>query len=281
MNQPYACSSRNIPLPIKREVRQRCGFGCVVCDLPLYEYEHMEEWAVVQRHVSDEITLLCNQHHGEKTRGLLPKKEVKRANANPYNLREGVSKPYALHFSGDEATVEIGGNRFTTGNNGRPFSMLPLVIDNTPIIAFSMEGNHLFLTLQVFDSFNRLLLQIIENQLVYSIIPWDIELVARNLKLREAHREILIEIEFLPPNKISVNRGRFLLNGVELLVRNNRVLLVNNANIISGCEGRGAATGLALGEYSLGLPSIFTMGTIERYKVDRERALKFEKEYNI
>lgn len=39
-------NSRNIPLPIQREVRQRCGFGCVICGMPLYEYEHMEEWAL-------------------------------------------------------------------------------------------------------------------------------------------------------------------------------------------------------------------------------------------
>ncbi|WP_198036130.1 hypothetical protein [Salegentibacter sp. T436] len=66
-------NSRNIPLPIQREVRQRCGFGCVICGLPLYEYEHMEEWAKVKRHDAEEITLLCDRHHREKTAGLLPK----------------------------------------------------------------------------------------------------------------------------------------------------------------------------------------------------------------
>jgi len=32
---------RNIPLPIQREVRQRCGFGCVICGTLLYEYDHI------------------------------------------------------------------------------------------------------------------------------------------------------------------------------------------------------------------------------------------------
>lgn len=70
----------------------------MICGMPLYEYEHMEEWAQVQRHVADEITLLCDQHHREKTGGLLPKQVVREANNNPYNLREGVSKPYALYW---------------------------------------------------------------------------------------------------------------------------------------------------------------------------------------
>ncbi len=34
-----------IPLPIQREVRQRCGFGCVICGLPLYDYDHIIGWA--------------------------------------------------------------------------------------------------------------------------------------------------------------------------------------------------------------------------------------------
>ncbi|MEB6138331.1 hypothetical protein, partial [Klebsiella pneumoniae] len=76
--------------------------------MPLYEYEHMEEWALVHRHVAEEITLLCNQHHREKTNGLLPKERVREANANPFNLRNGVSKPYDLHFSGVNAEVVIG-----------------------------------------------------------------------------------------------------------------------------------------------------------------------------
>ena len=62
-----------IPSGIQREVRQRCGFGCVICGMPLYEYEHMKEWAIVREHVADDITLLCDQHHREKTSGLLPK----------------------------------------------------------------------------------------------------------------------------------------------------------------------------------------------------------------
>ena len=74
-----------IPQELKREIRQRCGFGCVICGMPLYEYEHMLEWAEVQRHVAGEITLLCRQHHGEKTNGLLPKEVVVASNQNPYN----------------------------------------------------------------------------------------------------------------------------------------------------------------------------------------------------
>jgi hypothetical protein len=96
-------SSRDIPLPMQREVRQRCGFGCVFCGLPLYEYDHVSEWATARQHVAENITLLCDRHHREKTNGLLPVEAVRDASQNPYNLREGVSKPYDLHYNGDSA----------------------------------------------------------------------------------------------------------------------------------------------------------------------------------
>src|SRR4030042_2333444 len=93
MTEQSSPSSRNIPLPIQREVRRRCGFGCVICGMPLYEFEHMLGWAKVPRPVTEEITLMCDQHHRERTAGLLPIEAVSEANANPYNLRGEYQNP--------------------------------------------------------------------------------------------------------------------------------------------------------------------------------------------
>ncbi len=76
------CNSRNIPLPIQREVRQRCGFGCVICGFPLYEYDHLKGWPNVQEHIASDITLLCDKHHREATSGLLPREKVIEAKEN-------------------------------------------------------------------------------------------------------------------------------------------------------------------------------------------------------
>lgn len=76
-------AERKIPLPIQREVRQRCGFGCVICGVPSYEYHHMKGWATVKEHVAEDITLLCDGHHREVTSGLLPEEKVSEANARP------------------------------------------------------------------------------------------------------------------------------------------------------------------------------------------------------
>ncbi|WP_259395465.1 cell division protein [Shewanella sp. SR44-4] len=272
------CNSRNIPLPIQREVRQRCGFGCVICGMPLYEYEHMAEWAKVKRHQADEITLLCDQHHREKTGGLLPKEIVSQANLNPYNLREGVSKPYNLHFSGKEAKVEIGGNSFTCFDKGYGTAMVPISVDGTPLIGIILADGHLLLNIVIFDEFNQPILHIKNNQLYYSTSTWDIQLVGTTLTVREAHRKILLEIEFQPPSNIVISRGRFLKNGVEILVRPTNILITNNSTLLSGCHANNCYGGLIVGYHENPIGGFMALGGVPRYLGNRKEALKFEKE---
>jgi 5-methylcytosine-specific restriction endonuclease McrA len=62
--------NRAIPSGIKREVRQRCGFGCVVCGLGIVQYEHVEpEFSDAVKHEADKIVLLCPQCHSKVTTG--------------------------------------------------------------------------------------------------------------------------------------------------------------------------------------------------------------------
>lgn len=281
MTADTACNSRNIPLPIQREVRQRCGFGCVVCGMPLYEYEHMEEWAEVKRHVAEEITLLCDQHHREKTAKLLPKEVVREANENPFNLREGVSKPYNLHFSGKKAEISIGSNVFTCEDHGYGTAMFPISVDGTPLLAFILGDGHLLLNLDIFNEFNKPILHIKNNQLYYSAIPWDIQLIGTTLTVREAHKKILVEIEFLPPNKVIINRGRFLRNGVEILVRPENILITNNAMVLSGCHAHNCLGGLILGPHEKPMGGFMAIDSIPRYLGDRKEALRFERECQL
>lgn len=278
MSEVEQCNSRNIPLPIQREVRQRCGFGCVICGLPLYEYEHMEEWAVVKRHVADEITLLCDQHHREKTGGLLPVEVVKAANKAPFNLKDGNSKPYNLHFAGTEATIEIGNNSFTCKDNGYGTAMVPVSVDGTPLIGLILADGHLLLNLVVFDEYNAPVLHIKNNQLIYSTSPWDIQLVGKKLTIREAHKKILFEIEFFPPNRVVINRGRLLRNGVEILIRPSNILVTNNSTLLSDCHAHNCYGGLIIGYHDKPVGGFMALQSVPRYLGDRTEALRFEKE---
>lgn len=234
-----------------------------MCGMPLYEYEHMLEWAVVKRHVAEEITLLCDQHHREKTNGLLPPEVVKAADKDPYNLREGASKPYDLHYSGDTCTTEIGSNVFTTRDEGYGTQIVPVYIDGIPILGFVLTDGHLLLNLNLHDEYNEVVMRIVNNRLTYSTTPWDIALVGKTLRIREGFGRFLIEITFETPGKVVVKRGRFLLNGVEMVVSPTHVSIQGTYSV-SGGKADNARYGFAVGTYQP-RGAAFAMPEVSRY----------------
>lgn len=279
MENAVAEGRPSISLPHQREIRQRCGFGCVVCGLPLYTYEHMEGWARVKRHVPEEITLLCDTHQHERTNGLLPIESVRQANANPINLQQGVSKPYALHFSGSSAEVELGGNWMTAPADGDAFQMVPIIIDRMPLVMFTRQDNHLLLTLRLFDECNHPVMEIFENQLIYSTTPWDITLIGKTLTIRQGKGDFLLEIQFMPPGKIAINRGRFLLNGAEILLRKHQIISPNAGFLCQGTRMINTHIGFCLGSPHLEGHCIFRCDNVPRYGVDRKAALAADEKF--
>ncbi|HEC2576556.1 TPA: hypothetical protein R2K49_004513 [Raoultella ornithinolytica] len=264
-NKEEKLTSRNIPLPMKREIRQRCGFGCVVCGLPLYEYEHMEEWATVKRHVESEITLLCDQHHKEKTSGLLPKEAVLLANKNPHNLKKGVSKPYNLHFYGDSMCIDVGTNVFITKVDKKEnYSVsTPIMIDGIPIITFVIEDGHILLNITLFDKKNNVCFAILNNQLIYNTFLWDIQLIGTKITIREKLGSIFFEINFMPPNRIEITRGKILCNGINMEISNKSVI-INQHTVYSNNIYRDCHIGLGIGSRSHNRGPCSIVSQIER-----------------
>jgi hypothetical protein len=258
--------SRDIPAPIAREIRQRCGFGCVICGLPLYEYEHLLGFTNAGSHIADEITLLCDLHHREKTAGLLPLSKVEEANKNPYNLKAGVKTPNNLHYCGNECEFIVGNNSFSMIADSDGTVVVPISVDDTQLLGFTLEKGHFLLNLSVFDEYNRQVLEIKDNQLFYSLIPWDIELVGRNLIVRAAEREILLDVTFETPNRVEIRRGRFLRNGVEVLVKPNGIEVVNNGMKYSGSTARNRSGGILIGPHTRPINSLIAMPEVSRYK---------------
>ena len=141
-----------------------------------------------------------------------------------------------------------------------------------------MADGHLLLNLNLFDEFNNLVLQIKNNQLWYSVSPWDIQLIGRNLTIREASRKILIDLTFEVPNKILVNRGRFLLNGVEIIIRPGQLLVTNNATLLSGCTFHRVPYGLVIGRLPVEVGCCFRLENVSRYLGDNSEALRWARE---
>lgn len=212
---------------VQRDVRQRCGFGCVICGMPLYEYHHIDEDPT--NNVASNITLLCDLHHKEATNRLLTREQIANANLEPYNQTHGVSSPYGLHFQGEEFECVIGGNSFSSRrrDNERSTCAIAISVDDIDIVWFRIDSSgNLFLTATIFDENNRPLLIIRENTLMFRTVAWDIEFKGRKLIIREAARKILFEMELRPPREVVIERARLLCNGIEIRVQPSRCQLV-------------------------------------------------------
>lgn len=79
--------TRNIRQSLKKLVRRKCGYGCVICGQIPVHYDHCRTpFAEAREHDPDDIYLLCHHHHGMKTNGQIGPSEVEAAAKH----REGV-----------------------------------------------------------------------------------------------------------------------------------------------------------------------------------------------
>ena len=102
------------------------------------------------------------------------------------------------------------------------------------------------------------MLQIVRNSLIFRTDSWDIDFRGSTLTVREAARKIFFEIDFQPPNRVVVERARFLCNGIELLVRKTHVFVPNSGALMSGNTSIGCDIGLQLGRSGRGLIGGYT-----------------------
>lgn len=274
-------SRPSIPRPVKRAVRQRCGFGCVVCGLPIYEYEHVLGWANVRRHREDEIVLLCPLHHAERTKGLLTNETFNVASESPFNLRGGVTAPYALQFSGKEYLFDVGTIRFSGSLDSDGTFVQPVRIDGTSILGVRLEDSHFLLNLYVASESGQIVLAIIDNELIFSSWVWDAEFVGRRIIVREGHGKILIDLEFNSPGGLRIRRGRLLWNGIELMITERWSAVLNNRALLSDISVVGCTAGLVLGSERLQMGAAFRMEGIQRRGWNRAEAVRWVKEAAI
>jgi trigger factor len=252
--EKYSATSRpSIPSKIAREVRQRCGFGCVVCGLPLYEYEHMNEWVRVKEHVAADMTLLCDRHHREKTGGLLGIDRLRQYNASPHN-KKSESSPFLFHAQPSTITILFGNNiaKFDQSSQG-PFIILS--ISAKPVLWFNLEDGNLLLNLTLYNRKDEAILKIRDNELIYSTEQWDITLIGKTLTIHAAARKIILVLTVSPnENLIAIERAQLRYGGYEVYFdQKNGMDMPNSFNGVRNCIIEGAGHIFNYGGIALGV----------------------------
>lgn len=235
-------AKRYIPEDVKREVRQRCGFGCISCGSPVYEYHHMIEWATTRRHDPDEITLLCPTEHKEATgpNASLPSSVVREFDSNPKTFVSGKSSLRKLYYRGDVSVI-VGG--ITARRSGSSFTAL--TIGGEKVVWIDVDDGAPLLNAHIWDSRGSTLLRIRKGEWTYATSPWDITYISNVLTMREARGAFLLEVRFAAPDVFAVDRGVFYGGATETIVTPGVINI--NGNSYGECgsfENRGSAVAI-------------------------------------
>ncbi len=241
-----------IPSGIKRKVRQRCGFGCVICGIPIYEYDHVPGYERVKRHRADELTLLCPQHHSEKTKGLLPLDRVLAADRKPFNRQQPETSPYSLWFDGASPEIILGTQLFTCDDSRRPTAMVPILINKQAPFGFTLDNGGMTLNLDARDSRNERVLLICESELIIATGTWDATFVGSTLTIWEESRRLVLCLEMTPPRRITITRYTIDTGGVKIDVDPTKLEISSPSLPRLAVEGSGticANIGVLVGEH--------------------------------
>ncbi|GEB70457.1 hypothetical protein PC2016_3130 [Pseudoalteromonas carrageenovora] len=207
---------------IKREIRQRCGFGCVNCGNAVYQYEHVDPtFAEATEHNPDHIVLLCGGCHDRVTRKLLSKETIKIRSDSPVCKQKGFSfGPFDLGMV--EPKITIG-----TLNCKGVESLIRINGDNVlSIKPPESEGAPFRINAYLADRDGREVLKIVDNEWITTTNNWDVEVVGTRITIRKALGDIVLSLRSEPPHNLVIERLEMEHLGIELSCRENKNLKV-------------------------------------------------------
>lgn len=205
--------SRYIPEPVRREIRQRCGFGCVICGLGFYDYEHFApDFAEATEHNPNGMTLLCSQCNQKRARGRLSAQTVAVANADPQCRKQGFANEM-FDFHSEPIEVFFAGVSFYNCQH-------LIVVNDRPILSVqppSVPGSPVRLSGVFCDAIGRESLKIKENEWFVDSDYWDVECIGSRITIRSALGEIVLVLRMNAPNGLIVERINMLFEGVRFM----------------------------------------------------------------
>jgi len=224
--------TRDIPNDVARQVRQRDGFGCVICGNAFYIYEHFDpRFVEAKKHDPDGICLLCGTCERRKTSKLLSTESVKNAVIHPRCKEDGFSWG-SLDIGTEHPEIILGS--FTA------YKVKVLVeIDGEEIFSVlppERLGGPFRINARLSDPDGKPILEIVENEWRTFSENWDVELVGPRLSVRRNPGEIIMILRSEPPHRVVVERLQMQHRGTSIEAQEGRDIIVRTAG---GAEFRG------------------------------------------
>jgi hypothetical protein len=227
--------SRNIPEPIKRQIRQECGFGCVCCGLAIASYEHIEpEFHEAKEHDPNNMAFLCEGCHSRVTRGFWSKEKIRNARKEPWAIIEGRCHD-AFDLDNHDLVVWLGGNKIVKVPTIFKVDEISLLSIERPEVA----GGPYRISGDFYDDKGNLQFRIVRNEWFGEVSNWDIQCIGSRIFIRTKPRRISLEILCIPPNGIVVEKISMFYGNTQFIGDQYRLHIIaqdKSAVVISGRE---------------------------------------------
>jgi hypothetical protein len=238
--------SRDIPATAKRQVRQACGLGCIICGASIIEYEHVDPpFEEAKEHDPERITLLCPQCHAKVTRRFISKQTVLEDMRDPCCKRSGYSSEF-LDIGRTHPAVVFGGITLTR---------CPVPVEFKGEALFEVKeaeraGGPFRLSANFYNSRGERSLQIVDNEWRAYGTNWDVEAVGGTITIRDDPGHISLRLVAAPPNGIIIASLDMYLSGLRFLgdPETLRVQYPNGSRMaFTGCLADQCRVGLSVG----------------------------------
>jgi hypothetical protein len=205
--------TRDIPEPIKRQVRQACGFGCVICGASIIDYEHVDPpFAEAQKHDPNQMTLLCPQHHAKVTRGFLSKDSLTAAMGDPFCKKSGYTSEL-LDIGKSDPVIVFGGVKTFA-------CPIPIAVQGVPLFEVKEaeeDGSPFRLSANFSNARGNPSLAIVDNEWRAFGTNWDVEVTGGTIIIRDSPKHVSLKLVAQPPTGIVIDELDMYLNGYRFL----------------------------------------------------------------
>lgn len=277
-------TKRYIPSEIKLQVRKECGFGCVICGLPIFEYDHIEEFSVVKEHTVENLALLCSNHHTEKTTKKLSKDLVKYKRLNPFNRdKNNVS---GLKFQPNKIlNVIMGGTSMQTLTRYN-HNFCCVWINGFSFFTIHFTDGWYSFSLCLTDRYGAVKLFVDNGELSFSKNIYDFQYISNKIKIQDESENVILEmtlsnyeINILEGVMIDIRSqdGVIFSNGVFYQILNNEIIGIQRNARISGGIGGVSLTNFEKFKYLIkptGFGFSFAHGMLDSSKIRQGETFK-------
>lgn len=208
---------REIPDKVKREIRRRSKFACVICRAGIFDYEHIEpQYHDATIHDPENICCLCTACHAKVSRGHYSKAYVKEKYnevqaANPSLLRPPFDQ---LDFHEGKAEIRLGGLAYGSGlTTIIKYHGVELVSISPTYLSDVVGINALFM-----DDDGNETLRISDNVWHGSLKAWDTEVIGPRIMVRKRKGQFSLKLRLEPPGKIIIEKLDMRVADAHILV---------------------------------------------------------------